>query len=247
MCRWLERDPAGYQDGPSLYSYLGRNPMAGTDPYGLAGLYSVGGGSKTAEKIRDQLDQIDRNKAMARGINGSMCRHPLGSDAQFNDDMRINPDRREDLGKVGQGIGTAIETTASVLPGGGFATAVNEASQGNFGEAALNVVPGEKVAGLFVSLFLSKAVLVKFAAADPNKLRHIFGEPEHKLGGLVNLIGSEAAALSEIEAAARSAHTLGELARVGNHLEGVVNVRGVPVIVRGVVVDGVFRLGTAFQ
>jgi RHS repeat-associated protein len=43
MCRWLERDPAGYQDGPSLYSYLGRNPMAGTDPYGLAssdGFYS---------------------------------------------------------------------------------------------------------------------------------------------------------------------------------------------------------------
>ena len=37
MCRWLERDPAGYQDGPSLYSYLGRNPLAGTDPYGLEG------------------------------------------------------------------------------------------------------------------------------------------------------------------------------------------------------------------
>jgi hypothetical protein len=36
MCRWLERDPAGYQDGPSLYSYLGRNPMAGTDPFGLS-------------------------------------------------------------------------------------------------------------------------------------------------------------------------------------------------------------------
>ena len=34
MCRWLERDPAGYQDGPSLYSYLGQNPMAGTDPSG---------------------------------------------------------------------------------------------------------------------------------------------------------------------------------------------------------------------
>jgi hypothetical protein len=34
MARWLERDPAGYQDGPSLYSYLGRNPMAGTDPSG---------------------------------------------------------------------------------------------------------------------------------------------------------------------------------------------------------------------
>jgi hypothetical protein len=53
-----------------------------------------------------------------------------------------------------------------VLPGGGFATAVNEASQGNFGEAALNVVPGEKVAGLFVSLLFSKVVLVKFASGE---------------------------------------------------------------------------------
>jgi hypothetical protein len=45
MCRWLERDPAGYQDGPSLYSYLGRNPMTGTDPFGLsfAGAGDAGG------------------------------------------------------------------------------------------------------------------------------------------------------------------------------------------------------------
>ena len=165
MCRWLERDPAGYQDGPSLYSYLGRNPMAGTDPYGLA-LYSVSGDSRAGRAIKRRLAEIDRNKAMARGINGSMCRHPLGSDAQFNDDMRINPDRLEDVVKVGKGIGTAIETTAGVLPGGGFATAVNEASKGNFGAAALNVVPGEKVAGLFVSLLFSKVVLVKFASGE---------------------------------------------------------------------------------
>ena len=30
----------------------------------------------------------------------------------------------------------------------------------------MNVAPGEKVAGLFVSLFLSKAVLVKFASGE---------------------------------------------------------------------------------
>ena len=45
MCRWLERDPAGYQDGPSLYSYLGSNPMAGTDPYGLQESGSFSGNS----------------------------------------------------------------------------------------------------------------------------------------------------------------------------------------------------------
>jgi hypothetical protein len=246
MCRWLERDPAGYQDGPSLYSYLGRNPMAGTDPYGLA-LHSVSGKSKAGEAIKARLVEIDRNKAMARGVNGSMCRHPLGSDAQFADDMRINPDRLEGVREVAGGIRTGIEATASVLPGGGFATAVNEASKGNFGEAALNVVPGEKLAVLGLSVWLSKTVVAKFAAVDPNKLRHIFGAAEHRLGPLVDLIGSEAAAYAEIEAAAQSANTLGKLTRVDGHLEGVVNVRGVEVTVRGVVVDGAFRLGTAFR
>jgi hypothetical protein len=164
MCRWLERDPAGYQDGPSLYSYLGRNPMAGTDPYGLAGLYSVSGDSQAGDAIRRRLAEIDASKPSCR--SGSKREEEFGSEAKFRRESRINPDRREDLGEVGQGIGTAIETTASVLPGGGFATAVNEASKGNFGEAALNVVPGEKVAGPFVSLFLSKAVLVKFASGE---------------------------------------------------------------------------------
>jgi hypothetical protein len=35
MARWLERDPAGYVDGPSLYAYLGRSPVDGVDPLGL--------------------------------------------------------------------------------------------------------------------------------------------------------------------------------------------------------------------
>jgi RHS repeat-associated protein len=36
VARWLERDPAGYVDGPSLYGYLGRSPVDGVDPSGLA-------------------------------------------------------------------------------------------------------------------------------------------------------------------------------------------------------------------
>jgi hypothetical protein len=38
MARWLERDPAGYVDGPSLYGYLGRSPVDGIDPSGLVGI-----------------------------------------------------------------------------------------------------------------------------------------------------------------------------------------------------------------
>jgi RHS repeat-associated protein len=50
VARWLERDPAGYVDGPSLYGYLGRSPVAGSDPFGLGfwswvGSTVVGAGS----------------------------------------------------------------------------------------------------------------------------------------------------------------------------------------------------------
>jgi len=164
MCRWLERDPAGYQDGPSLYSYLGRNPMAGTDPYGLAS----DDGSHVPEPVDIPSSQRRTPGAPIQppgaGLRLSMvgadhpfarlqraedarlrqCRHPFGSDGEFDDVMRINPDRAEGLRELAGGIRTWIETTASLLPGGGFATGVNEASQGNFGAAALGVIPGAK-------------------------------------------------------------------------------------------------------
>lgn len=33
--RWIERDPAGYLDGPNLYTYCRASPNGGTDPFGL--------------------------------------------------------------------------------------------------------------------------------------------------------------------------------------------------------------------
>jgi RHS repeat-associated protein len=33
--RWIQRDPAGYQDGPSLYEYGGSKPLETRDPEGL--------------------------------------------------------------------------------------------------------------------------------------------------------------------------------------------------------------------
>jgi RHS repeat-associated protein len=161
MCRWLERDPAGYQDGPSLYSYLGRNPMAGTDPYGLS--YSGSGITVIApDQIRPPLGAGELVARPGAGLRPSMvgadhpaairqraederrrrCGPQFGSDAEFAADMRFNSDRLEGVREVAGGIRTGIEATASVLPGGGFATAVNEASKENFGEAALSAIPG---------------------------------------------------------------------------------------------------------
>ena len=156
MCRWLERDPAGYQDGPSLYSYLGRNPMAGTDPYGLS--FGGSGGAEEPGRRRVRTLLPKPGSGLRRSMVGAdhpaailqraeddwrrRCGPQFGSDAEFARDMRINSDRLEKVGEVAGVIGAGIETTASVLPGGGFATTVNEASQGNFGAAALGVIPG---------------------------------------------------------------------------------------------------------
>jgi len=90
MCRWLERDPAGYQDGPSLYSYLGRNPMAGTDPYGLS--FAGAGGAeepgrrrvrtllpKPGSGLRRSMVGADHPAAIRQRAEDerlSRCRHP---------------------------------------------------------------------------------------------------------------------------------------------------------------------------
>jgi hypothetical protein len=136
--------------------------MAGTDPYGLAsddGFHVPEPVDIPSSQRRTPGAPIQRPGA---GLRPSMvgadhpaaarqraederlrqCRHQFGSDGEFRGDMRFNPDRAEKLREVGKGLGTGIKTTASLLPGGGFATAVNEASEGNFGEAALSFIPG---------------------------------------------------------------------------------------------------------
>jgi hypothetical protein len=70
MCRWLERDPAGYQDGPSLYSYLGRNPMAGTDPYGLAEGGQGGQSGNWIEINEGSIRRVRVDNTWVRGKDG---------------------------------------------------------------------------------------------------------------------------------------------------------------------------------
>jgi DNA-binding CsgD family transcriptional regulator len=95
MCRWLERDPAGYQDGPSLYSYLGRNPMAGTDPYGLfASSISRPEASLTvvvAELSAQGMSSVQiLQHLIARGISSVLIADVLGYDESYVDNFRKN-------------------------------------------------------------------------------------------------------------------------------------------------------------
>jgi RHS repeat-associated protein len=79
---------------------------------------------------------------------------------------------------------------------------------------------------------------------DPNKLNHIFGKPQHNLGGLVTEFGSEANAYQAMQQAAEAVVKQKGITGV---FEEVVQVGTQQITVRGNVVNGVVKIGTAFK
>jgi len=82
---------------------------------------------------------------------------------------------------------------------------------------------------------------------DPNKWRHIFGNPNHNLDALVRHYGSEEEAARAIVDAVNQARHAGTLSTDNRGVyEQVFDVGGYPVMVRGRIVNGLVRIGTAW-
>ncbi|TPG44865.1 RHS repeat protein [Rhodanobacter glycinis] len=81
------------------------------------------------------------------------------------------------------------------------------------------------------------------AAANANKINHIFNDPGHKLDAVVKTCGSKGQALKQITDAAIKSFSG---AADGVKTVFVVNVNGIDITVSGVGVNGLFRLGTAY-
>ncbi len=82
------------------------------------------------------------------------------------------------------------------------------------------------------------------SAINPNDLSHVFDNPAHNLDNIVNQYGSQENAYNAIQEATQQ--VVNETGTT-NYVDGiVVNVGGQNVTVRGVVVDGVARIGTAY-
>ncbi len=83
---------------------------------------------------------------------------------------------------------------------------------------------------------------------EANKRHHIFGNPDHNLAALVRQYGSEEGAYQAIEAAVMAAFREGRLI-VAAHgdFQQVFDMGGNAVKVRGRVVDGIPRIGTAWM
>ena len=86
---------------------------------------------------------------------------------------------------------------------------------------------------------------------DPNKLKHIFGKQEHNLDVLISQFGDTESAMQALEYAAykhfkRYGFEYAEKGAPGVIKDTVIDVYGTKVTIRGRVVDGDFKLGTAF-
>ena len=86
------------------------------------------------------------------------------------------------------------------------------------------------------------------AAVDPNKIRHVFGNAAHNLDDVAAAAGGAASAYEKMQKRAQAALDAGELATDAHGVfETVINVGGIDVTVRGAVVDGVAKIGTAWR
>jgi hypothetical protein len=79
---------------------------------------------------------------------------------------------------------------------------------------------------------------------DPNKLNHIFGKAEHNLNNIVKEFGTRESAFNAIQQATQTAVKDQGLKGV---FETTVRVGSESVTVRGNVVDGAVKIGTAFK
>jgi hypothetical protein len=79
------------------------------------------------------------------------------------------------------------------------------------------------------------------ALFDANKLNHIFGKVEHKLGPLVEKFGSQEATFNAVQGATQSAAQAQKLTGL---FKTTVEVGGQNVVVKGNVINGIARIGS---
>ncbi len=146
-----------------------------------------------------------------------------------------------------RGVGAAAGAAADVVVIGGIVV-LGSAAEGT-GMIGVSQQVAARVAGAEAAAAGGTAAAAGAGAVrstfDPNKLAHIFDNPAHNLGPVLQQFGgSQAAAFSAIKTATEAAVKAQGLAGV---FETGVRIAGAHVIVRGAVVQGAVKIGTAFS
>ena len=161
---------------------------------------------------------------------------------------------------AGAGVGTAPGAAAGATAGavgggiaGAFSGLIRAAVSNDAGEAAIGGLKDGAVAGAIAGpvaggvkvVQLTRAAAAAKAApnVDLNKLYHIFGKAQHNLGPLVQEFGSEASAYQAMQQAAEAVVKQKGITGVFEEVQ----VGTQQITVRGNVVNGAVKIGTAFK
>jgi hypothetical protein len=208
----------------NLYTYVGNNPLSIVDLYGHGWFKDFLNGF--ADATYRPLVQVVRHPIITGKAIGIAVTHPVATYHAIKGGVVTTT--QQVLTGNGKAIGTALGTVGILaVPGVGEAGDAIEAVDG-VAEAGEAAEAAESVS----------------AIGNANKLEHIFGNAEHSLDSLVSEFGSREAAGNAIQQAAEGAVRQQGLTGV---FETSVKVGNQSITVRGIVIDGAVKIGTAFK
>jgi len=236
----------------NLYSYVQNNPLTNTDPDGHDCVVQTRTGNNT-ETVTSSAGTCAGVKVgdgqSATYVNGTVTGVKAGVDGH-SIDIGFNSYDGQSSGTQNAGAAPIPDST-NLAPGWGnnqqgyntlgaaskVVTAATVAVGVTFGSVGGAIVATDVLAGGGASL----AGVGRSGASVANRLWHIFGNPEHGLGPLVQKFGGPAAAYEAIQKAAQE-----QVSVVGAFKAVWVQVGGMNIQVNGTVINGVVKISTAY-
>jgi RHS repeat-associated protein len=257
---FLSRDPTGFAAGDvNLHRYVNSNPIIFVDPSGLSARGAlIAGGTGLATGAATGALIAGPAGAVAGGILGGiggLIAGALSSPKASLGELLAAGAAAGLAGGLGGGAAVEALEAAGILGDAagalGVAGEAGEALAEGAGLAGVEGIADTGLAGAEGSAAegsiwsaISNLLSDDLGALDLNKLNHIFGNLAHNLGGLVNSLGSEEAAFNGIQSAAENAVAKNSITGL---FEETVTVAGEQITVRGNVINGVVKIGTAFK
>jgi hypothetical protein len=248
------RDPA-FATTDTAYTYVGGDPVNISDPTGLMACDPNGGcGSpQYVAANAPSLTQLQRDEENAYALEqlllikeGKVAAPEPASSIGF----RFDPGAAANaVVNVGRGVSFGLsDTIANWIQPGASCTVPQNSVDEFIGATASSIVAGEGAGRVFVALRNTLRAEAGMSAADqaafdyattPEKLDHIFAA-KHNFDPLVQQFGSREAVVKQF-----LTELQGQTPTSGVFERQIV-VGGQKVIVRGAVVNGVTKIGTAF-
>jgi RHS repeat-associated protein len=192
VARWLERDPAGYMDGASLYIYGGVSPTLGGDPYGLWewGDFNPWGweaeDAAWEEMMRDNREMVNRHldRQVKQGSVSSMQARRIKSNMMISHEAASQTLREiRDQGKIAS-LETAFDIMITAIPGGVVAGSIQRVIR------LSRYVPGMVAIGSNMTRVVRIAERVGVATYRNSRLSEIASAT----GGLLKMVGARRSA-----------------------------------------------------